>query len=243
MNRTDLHTHTVYSDGKNTPEEMVLAAISIGMEKIGISDHSYTEFDLSYCIKKENIEKQIKEVGGLKEKYADRIEVLCGVEQDYFATLSADAYDYSIGSVHYVKKNGVYIDVDYTREKLLTASEELYGGDIYALLEDYYALEGDVIDKTQADIIGHFDLICKLNEKQPFFDESHPRYEAAWKNAADKLLKTGRPFEINSGAVSRGYKTDPYPSAYIKKYLEENGATFVVSSDSHSVQTLIESNS
>ena len=39
---TDLHVHTNYCDGKNTPEEMVLAAIEKGMECIGFSVHSYT---------------------------------------------------------------------------------------------------------------------------------------------------------------------------------------------------------
>ena len=28
----NLHTHTTFCDGKNTPEEMVQAAISLGME-------------------------------------------------------------------------------------------------------------------------------------------------------------------------------------------------------------------
>lgn len=243
MNKRDLHTHTVYSDGKNTPEEMVLAAISIGMEEIGISDHSYTDFDLSYCMKREDIEKRIAEIEALKKKYAGKIKVLCGIEQDLFATFSAEGYDYSIGSVHYIKKCGEYIDVDDTSKKLTDAADRLYGGDIYALIEDYYAEVGDVIEKTNADIIGHFDLIAKFNEKEPFFDENHPRYVAAWKKAADKLLLTGKPFEINWGAVSRGYTTLPYPSCAIRKYLAEKGAEFIVSSDSHSVQTLTETNS
>ena len=36
----DLHTHTKYSDGATSPEEMVLAAIDMGLEEIGISDQS-----------------------------------------------------------------------------------------------------------------------------------------------------------------------------------------------------------
>ena len=36
----DLHMHTVFSDGKNTAEEMVLEAIRRGLETVGISDHS-----------------------------------------------------------------------------------------------------------------------------------------------------------------------------------------------------------
>ena len=65
----DFHTHTIYSDGGNTPEEMVLAAIDRGLECIGFSDHSYTFFDESYCMKLEAIPEYIAEIAGLKEKY------------------------------------------------------------------------------------------------------------------------------------------------------------------------------
>ena len=32
----DLHVHTTFSDGKNTPEEMILAALDKGLETIGV---------------------------------------------------------------------------------------------------------------------------------------------------------------------------------------------------------------
>ena len=37
----DLHMHTVFSDGKNTPEEMVEEAIRRGLDTVGISDHRH----------------------------------------------------------------------------------------------------------------------------------------------------------------------------------------------------------
>ena len=48
----DYHVHTTFSDGKNTPEEIVLAAREKGLKEIGFSDHSYTFFDERYCLKK-----------------------------------------------------------------------------------------------------------------------------------------------------------------------------------------------
>ena len=80
MKKQDLHTHTTYSDGKNTPEEMVLAAVCAGLDTIGISDHSYTAIDESYCIKKEKISAYVAEISALKENYKGKIEVLCGIE-------------------------------------------------------------------------------------------------------------------------------------------------------------------
>ncbi|MBO7361393.1 MAG: hypothetical protein J6V48_09730, partial [Clostridia bacterium] len=40
--RADFHLHSLFSDGKNSPEEVVLAAIGKGMTAIGFSDHSWT---------------------------------------------------------------------------------------------------------------------------------------------------------------------------------------------------------
>ena len=87
--------------------------------------------------------------------------------------------------------------------------------------------------KTECDIIGHFDLVSKFNEKQGWFDEGHPRYTAAWRKAADALLRTGKPFEINTGAISRGYRTDAYPARPIREYIRQRGGRLILSSDAH----------
>ena len=68
----------------------------------------------------------------------------------------------------------------------------------------------------------------------PAFDIRHPRYRKAWMKAADTLLKTGKPFEINTGAISRGYRTTPYPDGEICRYLLDHGAKLIFSSDAHS---------
>ena len=93
-------------------------------------------------------------------------------------------------------------------------------------------------DRTRCQLIGHFDLIAKLNEREHLFDEEDPRYVAAWRKAADVLLRTGLPFEINTGAISRGYRTEAYPALPIRRYLRDHGARFVLSSDSHQKETL-----
>ena len=66
----------------------------------------------------------------------------------------------------------------------------------------------------------------------------HPRYVKAWQDAADILLKTGKPFEINTGAVSRGYRTEPYPSAEIRAYIREHGGKMILSSDAHQKENI-----
>ncbi|MBQ3999858.1 MAG: hypothetical protein II643_02550 [Oscillospiraceae bacterium] len=71
------------------------------------------------------------------------------------------------------------------------------------------------------------------------FDEEDPRYIAAWRGALEKLLKTGAVFEINTGAMSRGYRTSPYPAPAILDEIKKGGGSLILSSDSHSPQTLL----
>ena len=238
MTTQDLHTHTVYSDGKNTPEEMVLSAIEKGLQTFGISDHSYMSFDDSYCLKKETVEEYIKEIERLKTKYSDKLKILCGIEQDLYSGMPEYGFDYVIGSVHYIKSGDEYVAVDNTAEELKDAADKYFAGDFYSLIEEYYHLVGMVAEKTGADIIGHFDLITKFQEKEPLFDEKNERYVKAWQAAADKLIKADIPFEINYGAISRGYRTTPYPSKEIQAYILEQGGRFILSSDSHHKDTI-----
>ncbi len=238
MRLCDFHTHTLFSDGKNTPEEMVQAAIAMGMTKIGFSDHGYTDFDESYCIPKNQLCAYKETVAALKEKYKGQIEILCGIEQDVFSDTPTQDYDYVIGSCHYVKVGQTYLSIDYKPEILLEGVNNLFGGDIYSLIESYFEAVSRLADRKDLTLIGHFDLITKFNENGILFDESNPRYVRAWQKAADRLLTLGIPFEINVGAVYQGYRTTPYPSEPIRKYLKQRGATFMLSGDSHKTDAL-----
>ncbi len=234
----DLHTHTTYCDGKNTPEEMVLAAIEKGLSRIGFSGHCYTFFDERYCMSIPNVIKYMAEINALKEKYKGKIEIRCGVEQDYYSNFSRMGFDYVIGSVHYIKIGEEYIPVDESAEILTAAAEKHFGGDIYALAEEYFHTAGDVLAKTGGDIIGHFDLISKFNEDGRLFDESHPRYVKAYTEAIDRLLPYGKPFEINTGAIARGYRTHPYPSKAQIEYIAAHGGSFILTGDTHAAENL-----
>jgi len=94
------------------------------------------------------------------------------------------------------------------------------------------------VEVTKCDIIGHFDLMTKFIEVDPSMDLHHPRYVKAWQQAADALLKTGKPFEVNMGAISRGYRTSPYPSAEIRQYIREHGGKMLLSSDAHQKENI-----
>ena len=235
---SDLHTHTLYSDGKCGAEEIVLAAIERGLRTVGISDHSYTAFDESYCMKNAALDAYLLEIDALKRKYEGKIRVLAGIEEDLFSESDLSRFDYAIGSVHYLKIGETYYPVDENAEILLAAAEEHFDGDFLKLAELYFEEVGALADKKGVSIVGHFDLISKFNEKRNLFSEDAPRYIAAWEKAADRLLAAGKTFEINTGAMHRGYRSSPYPSPRILTYLKKAGAKFVFGSDSHTDKTL-----
>ncbi len=232
----ELHAHTAFCDGKNTPEEMVLAAIEKGLDTLGFTGHSHTFFDTSYCMSLASTATYRAEVRRLQAVYGDRIRILLGIEQDYYSAESTEGYDYIIGSVHYVKVGQDYMPVD--DPPFEENVKKYFGGDYYALAEAYFATVADVVRKTGCHIIGHMDLLTKFNEGDKLFDTTHSRYVAAWQAAVDKLIPYGIPFEVNTGAMARGYRSAPYPDRPIRDYIRRQGGALLLTGDAHSTQTL-----
>lgn len=234
----DYHVHTNFSDGKNTAEEMVRSAITLGMTEIGFSDHSALSMEQDWAMKKEEYTAYRREIARLKDAYKGQINILCGIERDIDSDEWEERFDYVIGSVHMLRKKGVWFGVDHSADVFRNAVEELYDGDPYALCEDYYE-KMLALGDMNPDIIGHFDLVTKFNEGYAIFDEENPRYLAARNKALDALIKLNKPFEINTGAISRGYRKSPYPSESARDYIRARGGKFILSSDSHRTDTIM----
>ena len=141
MKPFNYHCHATFSDGKNTAEEMVLAALDLGMTHLGFTTHSYTDFDTSYCIPKERIGEYRSEITQLKEKYRDKITVYCGIEQDAESSLPGHEYDYILSSVHELIYHGEFYPLDSSEALHRNAVETLFGGNYLDLAKrDFYLL-------------------------------------------------------------------------------------------------------
>lgn len=232
----DLHVHTCYCDGHDSPEQMVLSAIDRGVTTLGIVAHSYVPFDEQNCIALDREDEFIDEISRLKDKYRDSLTIYCGSERDYYATSLSTRYDYYLASVHYIYENGKYYSVDISAEGFVRMAQEAFGGDYYALCERYYDMVSSLADRGRVDVIGHLDLVTKFNDGCKYFDTTHPRYVRAWQSAVDKLLPLGVPFEVNIGGISRGYKARPYLEQSILDYIKERGGKLILSSDAHRVE-------
>lgn len=231
MITSNFHTHTVFSDGIDTPEEMVITAISKGFTSLGFSEHSYTDLDADICLKTEKSPEYINEIKRLKKKYKNEIKIFLGLEIDYFSDDDTSIFDYTIGSVHQIRKNGVEMSVDHSAELTKKWVDQMYSGDFDSYAEDYFELVGNIIEKTNADIIGHFDLVSKFSETLDYGQSE--RFLISAEKAVKKLVTYGKPFEINTGAISRKKRSIPYPSPEILKMIYTHGGKITFSSDCH----------
>lgn len=230
MIKCNYHTHTVLCDGKDTAEELVLEAIDKGFEVLGFSAHSPLPGE-DWCLL-HNTKEYKQTITALKEKYKDKIEILCGIEQDYYSE-AEDGFDYIIGSVHCLKIGDKLIAVDDKAQIVIDSIKNDFSGDADAFAELYFNTVSDVAAKTGAHIIGHLDLIEKFCEQKKIFNPDSERYKKASEDAVRKLCDSGALFEINTGAMARKLRTSPYPSKDLLRLIRTLGGDIIINSDCH----------
>jgi DNA polymerase (family 10) len=91
--RGDLHTHSTYSDGKSTIQEMVEHAAGLGYEYIALTDHSPSQ-RIAHGLELDRLERKIEEIERLREKRKDRLpHILVGAEVDILSDGKLDYPD------------------------------------------------------------------------------------------------------------------------------------------------------
>ncbi|MBR2454070.1 MAG: histidinol-phosphatase HisJ family protein [Clostridia bacterium] len=239
MIKQNLHTHSLYVDGKDSLAAMAREAYERGFDSLGFSEHGITDFDARFSLSNQSALEYAAEVAALKAEYAGKMEIFCGVEQDYYSFAPNFKTDYIIGSVHYAKKGDVYYIFDTANvERMLDGIEKYWNGDRMLYCEEYFSLVTQLPEKTGCNIIGHFDIITKMNEQKGLFDTEAPRYINAALCAVDSLCDKDMIFEINTGAMARGFRTTPYPSLAILRRIKEKGGRILFSSDCHNKTNL-----
>ncbi len=175
----DLHTHTAFSHGKGTPEENILTAISLGLKKIAICDHSYRH--IFYGIRK--MDEYVETVLSLKEKYKDKIEVLLGIEANLcgmngeFDLPQKYENDFDIVILGFHKgflptdfKSAIQLGLSRESEKLkekhtLAFEKALSTGKINILAHPGYAISTDKL--KLAKICEKYGVLYEINNKHP----------------------------------------------------------------------------
>lgn len=238
MIKQNLHTHSIYCDGKDTIEVMALEAINKGFNVLGFSGHGNCRNVDDYSMDENNTKKYIEDVLAVKEKYQDQINIFLGVEQDVLGQRfkKHDPYDYIIGSVHFVKARDKYLAVDFSSD--VTKEIVEYYGSFLNYAKSYFEEVKKIADMDEVDIVGHVDLLTKFNENEEFIKFDDPDYLKLAYNCIDQLLAKNKIFEVNTGAIARGQRKTPYPHKTLLKYIYDHGGKICLNSDCHNKEML-----
>ena len=232
---TNYHTHTNFCDGKDSAEDVVKVAIEKGFSALGFSGHGFTSFDQSYCMK--SISDYVTEVNRLKEKYKGKIQIYLGIEEDSFELVNRKDYDYVLGSSHYVKTHKGILPIDLSHEHFKALLEAFKGNHI-ELAKAYFESFVDYLLKRKPDIVGHFDLITKYDEKDGLVFLNDTSYNQLAEKYLLQALKCQCIFEVNTGAIARVYRTSPYPALNLLYLMSKNDAKIMINTDCHNKENL-----
>ena len=230
------HTHTTFSDGRNTPREMVEAALALGFRALGFTDHSVQDRDAQMFLPAPLEEAYRREIASLAERYAGRIRLYASIELDsLYGKAERAAYDYLLLSTHYARlgDRAALVDCRPRREALFALRDSAFGGDGVAMAEAFYRDSGRRALAVRPDIYGHFDIIKYFNADGALFDPGDARIRRAEEEALHSVFASGAILEINTGGMARGYIDQPYPHERILRLWREMGGRVILGSDCH----------
>jgi histidinol-phosphatase (PHP family) len=233
----DLHSHTHFGDGADSPAEMAEEARKRGISVFGISEHFPRPEGYDYPIESFNHRALASRwfdyasaIRRLKDTVADGPMVLFGTEIDYIpdreqwirAEVGAFNFDYVIGSVHMIDTWGFdYLHHDWDNR------------DIDALYTRYYEIMIRLVQSKIADSLGHLDLI-------KVFKHTHPPGRDHTDEAMDLLREVARAgtfIEINTGALRKPCK-ELAPAPELIREAARLKIPFVLGSDAHKRQDI-----
>ena len=236
----DFHVHTKMSaDGKGDIDEFCEEAIEIGMRLIGFSEHLDLDpheltFDyLEYEAYKENILKA-------REKYADKIEILMGVEVGFVPRIKNEIkdylekhpFDYVIGSIHSLFDGSAGISDEYSALETFARyePEEVY--------EEFFAMTDEMVVSGLFDVVGHLDLVQRYGVKYFIDGVEWGNYYGTLLQILEGVLKRQMVLEINTSGL-RQAPENVYPNPYILSiYTEIGGRNVIIGSDAHNLSDL-----
>lgn len=228
--RADYHTHTplcLHAAGE--PEEFVARALQLSLSDYGISDHMpmpEANFD-DWRMADAQFPEYLAWIAQAREaaKGTD-LRILAGMECDWLPGIEPwlqelrrrHAWDYLIGSVHYLAR-GAAVDGDECAEHSITDSDA----------EDWrrYGLAvADMVRSGLFDIVGHMDLV-KVWGRRPSADVL-PYFEPA----LEVLENSRMAVELNTAGWHKKC-AEQYPGIPILQELLRRGIPIVINSDAH----------
>lgn len=227
----DYHMHTPRCNHAiGNVAEYADAALAIGLREIGISDHSPMpgDYDRAWRMDRSELAGYIEEVEAVRERFAGRLAVKLGLEADFHPgtesyvreMIDGHAWDYVIGSVHYIGDWGFDNPDDMSRWQSCDVE------DAYC---SYFELVAASAEADMFDIIGHPDLIKKFGHRPP---AGSRRVAAAEKRMLEAIRASGAAMEISSAGLRKPV-AEVYPHGRLIAAAAAMGIPFSFGSDAH----------
>lgn len=229
----DLHTHHKRCNhASGEIRDYIEAGIEAGLDIIGISDHSpyfnseQEQLRPNIAMGKSEFKNYVAEVLRLKEEYKGKIEVLLGVESDFFLgkmsryekEYAKYPFDYIIGSVHSVDELSIF---NRNRWKKLNPAERI------AVKDKYYDLIKQSARSGIFQILGHIDAM------KGFYPEFSELKSKELEPTLKVIGEQGIAIEVNTSGKMKacgGW----YPSDAILERALHYGIDITFGSDAHS---------
>jgi histidinol-phosphatase (PHP family) len=221
---------------------VVERAIEAGFTHYGLSEHCprYREQDLfpderefGTAALAQAFSRYVHTAFELRDRYADRIELLVGFESerlppDSWTTRMRELrrsapFEYMVGSVHDV--DGEFVDF---KPEINAALAERLGG-IEALQIRYFEALADLVQTLRPEIVGHIDLVRKFDGPDAAFS---PRVYPHIERVLDAVKACGAHLDVNCGAHRRGL-SPVYPLPPILELACRMGVGVTLGDDGH----------
>lgn len=246
MIKTNFHVHSTFCDGKDSPERIACAAVEKGISVLGFSSHSMYPFSSGWHIPVKEHAAYTAEIARLKRLFQGRLKVWCGFEADYIAGVCAPDFtnyeefkpDFLIGSVHFVPGDGGFIEADGSAQEFSRGVQRYFAGSVKRAVQEYFALERQMLRTSRFTFLGHADVIRKPNANGLLFDEESSWYKSEIDTLAHEIAKSGVCVEINTGGILRGAMKDPYPAAQFLSMLHDLNVPVTINTDAHTLDGL-----
>jgi len=240
---TNYHSHSSFCDGTGEPEDYAKEAIRLGFAAFGFSAHAPIPFYTKWTMPAERLDSYIRTVRSLRDTYRRELEVYLGLEIDFIPGMIGPrnprfeniGLDYRIGSVHFIhnEERNEFMTVDANENEFHRILNLFFHDDIKAFVHDYYSRVRMMIREQTPDIIGHLDIVKKMNKQNRYFDESSSWYKGEISATLDIIAGTSAIMEVNTGGIARGAIESVYPSPWILKEAAERGIEVILNSDAH----------
>ncbi|MHB9035482.1 MAG: histidinol-phosphatase [Armatimonadota bacterium] len=231
---TSYHVHTTLSDGENSIDEMVRAAIDANLDEVGVSDHFVLLANgqiVDWSMPMDALPLYFDSIREAECAASGRIAVRRGIEADFDPEaigqlreiIRIHPFDYVIGSVHII--NGSTID---SHAKYWDDLSEPQRNDV---ILEYWARVTQLARSGVFDFVGHIDLYKKFGAL-PTVDISE-----AIMTALDAIAQAGMAIELNTAGWHKPVH-EAYPSAPILRGCHKRGIPMLVTADAHNAKDI-----